>query len=154
MFHWGLGVIPKTDDEIYVSISVGKYMITSNLFSVLCQRRSCCWNYQKWGSHLKLCHLCKGGRKCKDNFFNQSLLHPVIFSKGEPQTFWSTFGSCSLQWRGWQHYECARLSALKYCQSHSGHLLAFWKTAIKTPKQGVKFVQTYQAYYNNWLSSC
>ena len=25
---WGLGVVPKTDDEIYVSISIGKYKIT------------------------------------------------------------------------------------------------------------------------------
>ena len=25
---WGLGVVPKTDDEIYVSISIGKYKST------------------------------------------------------------------------------------------------------------------------------
>ena len=24
-----------------------------SLFSILCQRRSCCWKYRKWGSHLK-----------------------------------------------------------------------------------------------------
>ena len=77
--HWGLGVVPKSDDEIYVLISVGKYIITFHLFCVLCQRRSCCWKYRKWGSHLKNRYLCKGGRKCKDKFFNQSLLHPVIF---------------------------------------------------------------------------
>ena len=38
-----------------------------------------------------------------------------------------------------QHYEYVRLSALKYCQYHTGHLLAFGKTAIKILKQGVKF---------------
>ena len=42
MLYWGLGVVPKTDDEIYVSISVGECIITLHLFSVLCQRRSCC----------------------------------------------------------------------------------------------------------------
>ena len=24
--YWGLGVVPKTNDEIYVSISIGKYV--------------------------------------------------------------------------------------------------------------------------------
>ena len=33
-----LGVVPNTDDEIYVSISIGKYIITFYLFSVLWQR--------------------------------------------------------------------------------------------------------------------
>ena len=35
-----------------------------------------------------------------------------------------------------------RISALKYCQYHTGHLLTFRKTAIKALKQDVKFVQT------------
>ena len=26
MLHWGLGVVPKSDDDIYVSISIGKYI--------------------------------------------------------------------------------------------------------------------------------
>ena len=50
---WELGVVPKIDDKIYVSISIGKYIITFRLFFVLCQRRSRCWKYQKLGSHLK-----------------------------------------------------------------------------------------------------
>ena len=33
------------------------------------------------------------------------------------------------------------------------HLLAFCKTAMKVLKQGVKFLETYQVYYNNWRSS-
>ena len=49
----GLGVIPETSDEIYVSISIGKYIITFHLFSALCERSYCCWKYRKWGSYLK-----------------------------------------------------------------------------------------------------
>ena len=30
---------------------------------------------------VKSLSLCKGGRKCKNKFFNQSLLHPVVFQK-------------------------------------------------------------------------
>ena len=33
--HWGLDMFPKMDDEIYASISIGKYIITFHLFSVL-----------------------------------------------------------------------------------------------------------------------
>ena len=46
-------MVPKTNDEIYASISIGKYIITFHLFSVLCQRRYCCWKYRRWGCHLK-----------------------------------------------------------------------------------------------------
>ena len=51
--YWGLGMVPKTNDEIYVSISIGKYIITFHLFAVLSQWRYCCWKYQNRGSHLK-----------------------------------------------------------------------------------------------------
>ena len=51
--YWGLGIVPKTNDEIYVSISIGKYIITFHLFAVLSQWRYCCWKYQNRGSHLK-----------------------------------------------------------------------------------------------------
>ena len=56
--------------------------------------------------------LCKGGRKCKNKFSNQSLLHPVVFYRRKLKIFGSSFISCSLQWRGWLHYECVRISAL------------------------------------------
>ena len=46
--------------------------------------------------------------------------------------------SCSLQSPGWLHYECVGISAWKYCEYLTGHLLAF-------RKQGVKFVQLYQS---------
>ena len=51
--YWGLDIVPKTDDEIYVSVSIGKYIITFHLFAVLSQWRYCCWKYQNRGSHLK-----------------------------------------------------------------------------------------------------
>ena len=34
-----VGVVPKTDDEVYV-LSTIKYIVTFHLFSLLCQRRS------------------------------------------------------------------------------------------------------------------
>ena len=80
--YWGLGIVPKTDDEIYVSISIGKYIITFHLFAVLSQWRYCCWKYQNRGSHLKnRYHYAKGSRICKNKFFNQSLLHPAVSYK-------------------------------------------------------------------------
>ena len=30
--HWGLSLVPKTNDEIYVSIIIGKYIITLTFF--------------------------------------------------------------------------------------------------------------------------
>ena len=56
--YWGLGVVPKNNDDIYVSISLDKYIINFYLFSVLCQRGYCCWKYRKWRSHLKNRHHC------------------------------------------------------------------------------------------------
>ena len=46
-------MVPKTNGEIYVSISIGKVHNYIHLFSALCQKRSCCWRYQKWDCHLK-----------------------------------------------------------------------------------------------------
>ena len=54
-----------------------------------------------------------------------------------PQTFASSFISCSLQWPSWLHYECVRISALKYCQYHTGMTCNFFSscgtTAISCP---------------------
>ena len=55
-FYWGLDVIPKTYDEICVSVSLNKYIITFYLIPLLYQIRSCCWKYRKWGSHLRNCY--------------------------------------------------------------------------------------------------
>ena len=69
---------------------------------------------------------CKGSRKCKNKFFGQFLLHPVVFQKRKLQIFGSSFISCSLQWYGWIHYECVRISALNttldiYLLFENGH---------------------------------
>ena len=114
-FHWGLGVVPKKDDKIYVSISVGKYIITVHLFPVLCQRRSYCWKYWKWGSHLKNCYLCKGGRKCKDKFFNQSYC-TLLFSRKENLKFFEVALSVVFAMR-W-------LSALWMCEAIGFEILS------------------------------
>ena len=66
--HWGLGVMPKADNEIYVSISVGKCIVTFHLLSVLYQRKWFCWKYRKWGSHLKNRYLCKVVENTRINF--------------------------------------------------------------------------------------
>ena len=57
--------------------------------------------------------LCKDGKKCKNR-----LLHPFFSTKGSL----SSFGSCSLQWHGWLHYEYEAIS-IEYCQYHSEQTL-------------------------------
>ena len=39
--HRGLSMVPKTDGEIYVSISIGEYIITFTCFSHCTKKRSC-----------------------------------------------------------------------------------------------------------------
>ena len=51
--HRGLSVVPKTDGEIYVSISIGEYIITFTRFLHCAKKRLCCRKYRKWGCHLK-----------------------------------------------------------------------------------------------------
>ena len=126
--YWGLGMVPKTNDEIYVSISIGKYIITFHLFSVLYQRRYRCWKYRKWGSHLKNCyHYAKVVENARINF-SISPYCTLLFSRKENFKFFEVaLSAVFLQWRSWLHYQCVRISTLKYCQYHSGHLLAFQK---------------------------
>ena len=38
--YWGLGVVHIAEDEIYISISIGKYIIPFHLFSVCCAKES------------------------------------------------------------------------------------------------------------------
>ena len=40
--YGGLGVVLKTNDEVYVSISIWKYIITFHLLSALRQRKYSC----------------------------------------------------------------------------------------------------------------
>ena len=99
------------------------YMITFHLFSVLCQRRNCCWNIE---SHLKnRYHYAKEVENARINF-SISPYCTLLFSRKENFKFLEVALSAVLC-NGWLHYECVRISALKYCQYHTGHLLAFRK---------------------------
>ena len=72
--YWGLGVVPKTNDKIYVLINIVKYIIYFHLFFVLCQKKVLLLKISKVRKPLeKSLPLCKGGRK-----YNQSLLYPVV----------------------------------------------------------------------------
>ena len=114
---WGLGVVPETDDEIYVSISIGKYKITVLWWEDLCfydkykiskkiSRRFMIYDKYKISKKVVLLEipkkrwplekslsLCKGGRKCKII----SLYWILLFSRRKPPNLWRSFGSCSLQ---------------------------------------------------------
>ena len=153
-FYWGLDVIPKTYDEICVSVSLNKYIITFYLIPLLYQIRSCCWKYRKWGSHLRNCyHFAKVVENERVDF-SISPYCTLLFSRKENfNFFWFSFDNCSSKRRGSLHYECMRISALKYFRYHIGHLI-FKKWSKKAFKQGAKFVQTWQVYYSNWLSPC
>ena len=50
---WGLDVVAETDDEIYVSITIGKYKIT--VFCIV-PKKVVLLKYWKWASHLKSCY--------------------------------------------------------------------------------------------------
>ena len=45
--HRGLSVVPKTDGEIYVSISIGEYMITFTCFLHCAKKGSVVENIEK-----------------------------------------------------------------------------------------------------------
>ena len=105
--YWGLGVVPKTNDKIYVLISMGKYIINFHLFFVLCQKRYCCWKYLKGGSHLKnLYHYAKVAENtvspyctllfCRKENFN-------FFEVALPRFFYNDAVDCIMNvWR-YQH---------------------------------------------------
>ena len=134
-------MVPKTNDKVYVSIIIGKYIITFHLFSVLCQRKHCCWKYWKWGCHLKnRYHYAKVVENARINF-SISPYCSLLFSRKENFKYFEIALLAAL-WGDWQHYKYVRILALKYCQCHTGHLLAFQKTAMKALKQGVKFFLT------------
>ena len=48
----GVDVIAKTDDGIYILSIIKIYSF--HLFSLLCQRRSCCWNIESNVATLKI----------------------------------------------------------------------------------------------------
>ena len=46
----------QCSDEIYVSVTIDKYVIIFHLFAILCKRRLCFWKCRKWGNLLKNRH--------------------------------------------------------------------------------------------------
>ena len=77
-----VGVVAKTDDEVYVSSTI---------------------------ENLKSLPPCKNGREEDDKFFGQFLLHPVVFQKRKYQIFWSGLGSCPLRLPDQLPYDCLNL---------------------------------------------
>ena len=82
--------------------------------------------YQKWVSHLKnRYHYAKVVENARMNF-SISFYCTCYFWEKKIQIFGSSFISCSLQWCGWLHYECVRISALNttldiYLLFENGH---------------------------------
>ena len=148
--YWGLAVVLKINDEIYVSISIGKYLITFHLFSVLYQGRYFCWKYRKWGSHLKNRY---NHAKVVENSRINFPISPYCtccFLEKRTSNFWKYL--CQL------FIAIAWLTALWMFEDISIEMLpiphwtftCFSKNGHKST-QGAKFVQTYQVYYENWL---
>ena len=123
-------MVPKTNDEIYVSISIGKYIITFHLFSVLCQRRYCCWKYQKWFSHLKnRYHYAKVVENAKIKF-SISPYCTLLFSRKENFKFFEVALSavlcngavgCIMNVWGYQHWNTANTTLDIYLLFENGH---------------------------------
>ena len=80
--HRGLSVVPKTDGKIYVSISIGEYIIHSAVFCIV-PKNVVLLKMSKVNLPLEKSlskkYLRLSGRKCKDKFFGQPLSHPVVF---------------------------------------------------------------------------
>ena len=155
--HRGLSVVPKTDGEIYVSVSIGEHIITFTCFLHCAKKRSCCWKYWKWGCHLKNRYRKNIYDKVVENArinFSVSPYCNLLFSRKDNLKFFEAalavvfcndvVGSIMNVW-GYRHWNTVNTILDIY--------LLFCKTVIKIIKQGVKFVQTYQVYYDNWLSS-
>ena len=88
--HKGLNVVHKTDGEIYVSISIGEYIIAFTGFLHCAKKRSCCWKYRKWGCHLKNPYLQSIYAKVVENagiIFSVSPHRTLLFSRKDNLTF-------------------------------------------------------------------
>ena len=139
-------MVLKTNDEIYVLISIVKYTITFHLFSVLCQRRYCCWQYRKWGSHLKnLYHYAKLVENARKIF----LISPyctLLFSRKENFKFLEVILPTVLC-----NGAVGCIVNVRICVSIEILPIPHWtftffrKTAMKSLRQDLKFVQTYQS---------
>ena len=132
----------RRGSENQVNLSIGKYIITFHLFSVLCQRRYCCWKYRKWGNHLKNRYYYTKVVENSRITFSISSYWTLLFSRKENFNFFEVALPAVLCNGAAGCIMNVRVSGLKYCQYHTGHLLAFRKTVIKVLKQVVKFVET------------
>ena len=92
-----VGVVAKTDHEIYALSTIKIWSYFSSVFSTVQKKFELLkiWKviYLLW----KMLPPCKNGREEDNYFFSQSLLHSVVFQIGKYQVFWSSFGSCPLQ---------------------------------------------------------
>ena len=123
-------MVPKTNDKVYVSIIIGKYIITFHLFSVLCQRKDCCWKYWKWGCHLKnRYHYAKVVENARINF-SISPYCSLLFSRKENFKYFEIALLAAL-WGDWQHYKCVRILALNTASATLDICLLFKKRLWK-----------------------
>ena len=123
-------MVLKNNDKICVSISIGKYIITFHLFSVLYQRRYRCWKYRKWGSHLKNCyHYAKVVENARINF-SISPYCTLLFSRKENFKFFEVALSavlcngavgCIMNVWGYQHWNTANTTLDIYLLFENGH---------------------------------
>ena len=163
-------MVPKTVHEVYASITIVKYIITFHQFSVLCQRRSCCWKYRKWDSLLKYrkwgvssWKYRKWGSLFKYRKWGSPLKNRYYYAKmvGNAKISFSISPYCTPLFTRKENLEYfkAALSAV-LCNGVVGCIMNVWgyqhentanitaniyllrKTAIKALKQGVKFIQT------------
>ena len=120
----------KIGNRLLVTWFFWLHMIIYDYFStVFCiaPKKVLSLKYRKWVSHLKNRYYPKVVENARIHFSVSPYCILLFSGKENYKIFCSSLVSCSLQWRSWLHYECERISALTYCQYHTGHLLAFRK---------------------------
>ena len=111
-----VGVVAKTDDEVYVSSTTKMYRQFSFVFSTVPKKVQLLKISKVRQLLRKSLPPCKNGREEDNKFFGQSLLYPVIFQKRKYQDFCSGFGSCLLQYPDPLTYDCMKISTLNYLE--------------------------------------
>ena len=76
-----VGAVAKTDDEIYVLGTIKIYIVTFNLFPLLCQRRSSCWKYRKWCGCFENCYRHAKLVEKKRKIFSVGPYSTLLFSR-------------------------------------------------------------------------
>ena len=113
-----VGVVAKTDDEVYVS-------------SILYQRRSSCWKYRKWFTYFENCYRHAKMTEKKTMNFPVSPYCTLLFSRKEYIKFSEVVlvaVHCNFLF---SYLMIAWISALKYYQYNRGYLLAPGKRQLK-----------------------